>query len=340
MYPALDDVDRRLIGALHLVPRATWDDLGAVLAIDPSTLKRRFDRLAEARMIRVIGQAHWGLHSTTMPVNLFLDISGDTPLTVLGRVGALPHVVYLAQISGDYPAYVGVHAPSQAETSATIDRLYAIPGIRRVATLPALATPHRGGHWDPQFLTDAEQQHLLKLTGMPAETEASIAPPAKPLTDAERTMITLLQQDGRATAAGLGRAAGLPTSTAHRMVRRILDEGWIRPRLEVVSEWLGFATQFVLRLRVAPGQTAEVIRRVDQLPQTRLSSHVAGDTSVLCTGLVTDPGELATFIDYDLATIPGILTAGVDVVLAQLRRYWLDRDPATGLGQFHAPPLL
>jgi hypothetical protein len=32
--------------------------------------------------------------------------------------------------------------------------------------------------------------------------------------------------------------------------------------------------------------------------------------------------------------------ARVDVMLAEPRRYWLDRDLATGLGTFHAPALL
>ncbi len=52
-----------------------------------------------------------------------------------------------------------------------------------------------------------------------------------------------LLQDSRASAASIARAAGLPTSTAHRVVRRVLDEGWVKPRLETVSEWLGFQTR-------------------------------------------------------------------------------------------------
>jgi len=37
---------------------------------------------------------------------------------------------------------------------------------------------------------------------------------------------------------------------------------------------------------------------------------------------------------------PGILTVSVAVMLAEPRRYWLDRDLTSGLGQFHAPALL
>ncbi|MFJ6740623.1 Lrp/AsnC family transcriptional regulator [Streptomyces sp. NPDC091279] len=338
--PLLDELDRRLIGALHLAPRATWDDLGAILAADASTLKRRYDRLHEARMVRAIGQADWGMHSTAMPVHVFLDITGETPLAVLQRLRGLPHLQLLAQISGDYPLYAVVHAPSEAATGEAIDRMFSLPGVRRVNALPALSTLRRGITWDPRFLNDTERADLLALTGARTEAAATAAPPAKPLSDAERIVVAQLIQDSRASAAGIARTAGLATSTAHRVVRRVLDEGWVKPRLETVSEWLGFRTAFILRLRVAPGETPEVMRRIDQLPQTRLVAHVASDLSVLATGLVPDRTALAHFIDNDLAAIPGLHAVNVTIMLTEPRRYWLDRDLGEGLGDFHAPVLL
>lgn len=342
--PLLDELDRRLIGALHLAPRATWDDIGGILSADASTLKRRYDRLHEAGMVRVIGQAAWGMHSTAMPVHVLLDITGETPLAVLDRLRDLPHFQLLAQISGDYPLYAVVHAPSEAATSEAVDRLFSIPGVRRVNALPALSTLRRGIAWHPHFLTETERADLLELTGTQPEDTATETgmpiPPAKPLTDAERTVYTQLMQDGRATSASIARACGLPTSTAHRVVRRVLDERWVKPRLEIVSEWLGFQTPFMLRLRVTPGDTPEVMRRLDQLPQTRVVVHVASDMSVLCNGLVTDRSALAHFIDNELAEIPGIRTVSTAVMLAEPRRYWLDRNLTTGLGEFHTPTLL
>ncbi|MFF0159338.1 Lrp/AsnC ligand binding domain-containing protein [Streptomyces sp. NPDC005263] len=336
----LDELDRRLIGALHLAPRATWDDIGGILSADASTLKRRYDRLHEARMVRVIGQADWGMHSTAMPIHVFLDVTGETPLAVLDRLRDLPHLQLLAQISGDYPLYAVVHAPSDAATSEAVDRMFSVPGVRRVNALPALSTLRRGITWDPQLLNGAERADLLRLSGTQPEGIATATPPAKPLSEAERAVVSLLMRDGRSSAASIARAADLATSTAHRVVRRVLDEQWVKPRLEIVSEWLGFQTPFLLRLRVAPGDTPDVMRRLDQLPQTRLAVHVASDMSVLCVGLVTDRSALAVFVDDELARIPGILTVSTAVMLAEPRRYWLDRDRTSGLGEFHAPTLL
>ncbi|WUL72688.1 Lrp/AsnC family transcriptional regulator [Streptomyces sp. NBC_00343] len=169
---------------------------------------------------------------------------------------------------------------------------------------------------------------------------ATATPPAKPLSEAERGVVAQLLRDGRASAASIARTADLATSTAHRVVRRVLNEARVKPRLEIVSEWLGFQTAFILRLRVAPGATPEVMRRIDQLPRTRLAAHVAGDMSVLATGLVTDRAALALLVDNEPARIPGLLGVSVAVMLAEPRRYWLDRDLTTGLGTFHTPTLL
>lgn len=337
----LDELDRRLVGALHLAPRASWDDLATILSADPSTLRRRYDRLHEDRVIRVIGEVGWRLHSTAMPVHVFLDIAGHTPLSVLERFRELPHMQYLSQISGSYPLYAVVHAPSERATSEVLDRIFATSGVRRVTALPALSTLRRATFWDPQFLTAAERERCLALAGSAiTRAVATTAAPAKPLSDAERTVVSMLLQDGRASAASLGRAAGLPTSTAHRLVRRLLTEGWVKPRVEIESERLGFATTFLLRLRARPGTTPGVLSALDGLPQIRLAAHVAGEASVLAMGLVTDRAALAAFLDDQFAGIADVEMVGVDVVLAERRRYWLDRHPDTGLGRFTPPSLL
>jgi DNA-binding Lrp family transcriptional regulator len=337
----LDELDRRLVGALHVAPRASWDDLAEVLRADPSTLRRRYDQLHGARMIRVVGQVGWGLHTSAMPVHVFIDISGHTPFAVLDRLREFPYMQYLAQISGSRPLYAVVHAPSEDATSHALDRIFSTPGVRRAIALPALSTLRRGALWDPQFLTPDERARCTALSGGAApDATTTTVPPARPLTTAERTVVSMLQQDGRASAASLGRAAGLAPSTAHRLVRRLFDDGWVQPRVEIASQRLGFDTTFFLRLRVRPGRTSQVMSTLGGLPQTRLVAHVAGDTSVLCMGTVTDRAALAAFLDDQLAAIPDFDTVGVDVVLAERRRYWLDRDPEAGLGDFRPPPLL
>jgi DNA-binding Lrp family transcriptional regulator len=209
--------------------------------------------------------------------------------------------------------------------------MFSIPGVRRVNALPALSTLRLGHVWDPQFLAESERRLAetgWRRTGGHRHRDA----PANPLSEAERIVVTQLMHDGRAPSASIARVCGLATSTAHRVVRRVLDERWGQTSPGDRVGMAGLQTPFVLRLRVAPGDTPDVMSRLKQLPRTRVAVHVASDLSILCTGLVTDRSALAIYIDHELAKVPGILTVGAAVMLAEPRRYWLDRDLTSGLG--------
>src|SRR5262245_46867784 len=44
----VDELDRSLVGALQLDPRASWTQLGKQLEVDPATASRRWQRLHDA----------------------------------------------------------------------------------------------------------------------------------------------------------------------------------------------------------------------------------------------------------------------------------------------------
>jgi DNA-binding Lrp family transcriptional regulator len=333
----LDDLDRRLVAALHLMPRGSFDELSSVLGVDASTIGRRFARLEEERIVRVIGQVDWGMVSETLPVHLFIDTVGTPPSAVIEQLLKVSEVQYLAQTSGSSPVYATVHAVSEDATAALLDAIHNQPGIAAVQSWPVLAAEGRGSGWDPQLLNVEERRRALERAGARVLGGSPQAPRLEPT---ERQIVERLREDGRATAASLGRAVGLPSSTAHRVVRRVLDKGWVRPRVEIDPSLLGFHTPFVLRAGVKPGATRRLLSALADLPQTRFTTQVAGRTSIVCNGLLPDRAALGVFIDEKLAELPGIRWAEVDIILVERRRHWMDRDPGRGLGQFNPPPLL
>jgi DNA-binding Lrp family transcriptional regulator len=278
------------------------------------------------------------MFSTTLPVHLFLDTAGTSPHVVIERLRAFPQVQYLAQTSGRSSVFATVHAASEEATATLVDEVYDVPGVAAVRSLPVLAVVGRGSGWDPQLLSAMERERCLELAGNRWAAEDSPRPPR--LEDAERQIVEMLQQDGRASAASLGRASGLAPSTAHRVVRRVLDNGWVRPRVEIEPALLGFATPFVLQLEVAAGAASRALTELTALPQTRFTTRVAGPCAIVCTGLVSDRGALAQLIDHEIAGVSGVTSVEVDIVLGEQRRYWMDRDPVAGLGAFTPPPLL
>jgi DNA-binding Lrp family transcriptional regulator len=336
---ALDELDRRLVGALHLAPRASWDDLASVLGVDASTVGRRFARMYDAHALRVVGQVDWSLFSNTLPVHVFARTRGRAPHEVVERLGELPRVQYLARLSGRDSVYATVHAVDEAGTADLLDEVCTVPGIDAVTSLPVLSVAGRGSSWDPQLLT-AEERELCARLGAPGTAEAAGTRRTEDLGDLERSVVRLLQQDGRASASGIGRSLGMATSTAHRLVRRLLLGGVVRPRVEIQPDYLGLTTPFVMRVRARPGATPAVLAALSELPESRFTTQVAGEVSVLCTGLAADRAALGRVVDDRLGGIPGVDAVEVDVVLLERRRYWIDRAADSGLGEFTPPPLL
>lgn len=334
----LDELDRGLVSALHLAPRASFDELAAVLGVDASTISRRFARMTDERVLRVVGQVDWAMYSQVMPVHLFIDTAGTAPRAVIERLRAFPQMQYLAQTSGTSSVFATVHAATEDDTAAVLDEVYATAGVAAVQTLPVLAVHGRGAGWDPMLLDPAARRRGLEI-GDSAAGRGTGGGDVDQLDSTERRLVSLLRQDGRAAAAALGRAVGLPPSTAHRAVRRLLDGGWVRPRVEIEPQQLGFATPFVLRVQVAAGAEPKALSELTAMPQTRYTTRVAGRAAIVCTGLVTDRRALAAFIDTDLAAVDALTAVEADVVLVERRRYWMDRD-ARGLGDFAPPPLL
>lgn len=334
----LDELDRRLVAALHLAPRASFDELASVLGADASTISRRYTRLTDERLVRVVGQVDWAMFSAVMPVHLFIDTAGSAPREVIAALRAFPQMQYLAQTSGTSSVFATVHAATEDETAAVLDQVYATCGVAAVQTLPVLGVHGRGAGWDPQLLSTGERRRTLQLGNGTSQETRPATHDVEQLDAAERELVGLLLKDGRASAAGLGRAVGMPTSTAHRVVRRLLDEGWVRPRVEVEPQRLGFVTPFVLRLQVQRGTAPQVLAALTAMPQTRYTTRVAGPSALVCTGLVTDRTALAAFVDTELASVDTITDLELDVVLAEQRRYWMDRDDGK-LGRFAPPPL-
>ena len=56
----LDPIDRRLVHALQIEPRASWNELSPVIGVDASTLARRWARLREEGIAWVTGHPTLG----------------------------------------------------------------------------------------------------------------------------------------------------------------------------------------------------------------------------------------------------------------------------------------
>ncbi|KGJ79417.1 hypothetical protein GY21_05240 [Cryobacterium roopkundense] len=333
-----DDLDRTIVGALHLAPRATWDDLASALPVDASTLSRRYARLANENVLRIVGEIDWGLFSTTLPVHLRIETRDSTPLAVAQRLEGLPDVQHLGLTFGRFPLFATVHAASEAATLELLMEIYALPGVSAITTLPVLAYASKGSGWDPQVLSADETRRFAEIGRPPGAAPGSPQAPVS-LEPLERKALQLLQQDARLPASSLGRTLGVATSTASRMVKKFIAEGWFRARVEIDGTYLGYALPFVLGVKTELNATGAVCQALARHPATRFVTQVAAEFDVLCTGLARDRSHLAQLVNDEFGAISGVRALDVAPMLLECKRFWMLRGENQRLGAFTPPSL-
>ncbi|CEA08830.1 AsnC family protein [Arthrobacter saudimassiliensis] len=332
----LDEPDRRLAAALHIAPRATWDELAAVLGVDASTVSRRFARLVRSGILRIVGETDWGLFSSTLPVHLRLQTGSASPAQVLEKLADFPEVQRLALTSGTHPIFATVHAASEPATAELLSRIHDLPGVAAVTSLPVLDYSGKGSGWVPDVLDEAQRSRCVELA---AAAEAPDAGRGRP-EGTERQAVELLRADPRLAASRLAKPLGVARSTAQRILHRVFEQGWLRARVEIDGSHLGYATPFVLRVKTEPSAALQVRRVLGAHPSTRFVTQVASEHNVLCNGLARSRTHLAELINNDFAAVAGVRELDADLFLAETKRYWIPRGASGTLGEFAPPPLL
>lgn len=130
---------------------------------------------------------------------------------------------------------------------------------------------------------------------------------AKVLDSTDRTLISLLQRDGRASFTTLAKAVGLSEGAVRQRVQRLLREGTMQIVAVTDPLELDLARQAMIGITVSGDvhAVAEQIKAID-----------AADYVVLCAGrfdmlveiTVRDDAELVAVLNKQIRAIPGILS--------------------------------
>ncbi|WP_433868756.1 Lrp/AsnC family transcriptional regulator [Saccharopolyspora sp. CA-218241] len=330
----VDELDLALIGALQQAPRAPLRALADALGSSASTIGRRWQRLHDDRLLRVIGQLDWNLVSETRPRHVWITTAPGRSPEVARRVAALPEVQYVALTSGRADVYCTAHPGNRAAARDLLTRrIPAVGGVRDTRSDLVLRAVGRADAWCGAPVPDPVRAALA------AHRRADPPSPAvafESLSEPERRAAALLHGNARLTSSDLARELGVSQSSAHRLLGGLLERRVVRPRVEVEPAVLGFQVEAVVALATEPGTTAEVGRALGNHPSARYVSVVAGSATVIHQGVFGDEDALADFLSDDLAGLPGIRSTEVSVVLDVLRRYWIDRD-GVRLGEARIP---
>lgn len=141
-----------------------------------------------------------------------------------------------------------------------------------------------------------------------------------PLTDLDRRLLRVLSRDGRTDYPELAHATGRSESTVRRRVEELRQRGILRFDVEITAAALGFSTQAVLWLTVAPGRSADTAAALNTHAEVAFAAGTTGPHNLLVIVVCRTAADLFDYTTIALATIPGIERVETSTITSILKR--------------------
>lgn len=169
-------------------------------------------------------------------------------------------------------------------------------------------------------------------TGPPAS--ASGAPqvpqlPPRPLDPIDRSIVRLLQADGRASIRSVAEQVHVSRANAYARINRLIDDGVIRGfTARVNHERAGQGASAYITLKIVQNSWRTVREQLRELPGAAHIALVSGDFDVLLLVHTPDNRTLRELVLTRLQSIPEVLSTRTLLVFEETDL--LARDPAAG----------
>jgi DNA-binding Lrp family transcriptional regulator len=307
---AIDRLDRQLIHALLISPRSPFSQLATVLGSSEQTVARRYRRLVEGRVIRVLGLRG--------PVGEMEDwlvrarVRAGSAGPVAGALAAREDVSWVAIAAGGAEVDCSTRPRSPEQRDALL--LERLPRAAQVTELSAQAILYRyagagANEWnafddplEPAQVEALEAERGPRPEGVltnPRHEGAELEPGDAALAEA-------LGEDGRASRASLAAATGDSPGRVRRRLDALLASGALYVDVEIATAALGFDVTAFLWIAVAPSHLVEA---AEQMAASRESAFVATVTGAhnLYVGAACRSGSaLYEFLTREVGALPGV----------------------------------
>ncbi|WP_030440151.1 AsnC family transcriptional regulator [Actinoplanes subtropicus] len=307
---AIDRVDRQILHALQIAPRAPFARIATVLGVSEQTVARRYQRMRGAGIVRVLARqepthrpkaSYWSLRIGCRPGTAealadALARRGDTSWISIGAGGA--EVTCQAEVEGDSGLLHHLPRASTVLTFSAHQMLHHFPGRGEIDWIL------------PDNDVTAEQRLFLAEGPAPRSGDARAEPTDRPLLDE-------LSRDGRASWATLAAATGWSQRQVAHRVGELVGSRAIYFHLDVADELIGVHTAANLWFTVAPAHLASVGARLADHAELAFVAAVTGSANLMAAARTPDARALYTYITTKVAAIEGI--HNVEIVPSLIR---------------------
>ncbi|OFE16003.1 hypothetical protein BA895_21110 [Humibacillus sp. DSM 29435] len=322
-FVILDDLDRSIVRALQVAPRASFSHLADTLGASEQTVARRYRRLRAAGVVRVTAVVNTeALGESTWVVRIRCTPNGTA---ALAQALAKRQDIGWVSIGGGAAEVVCV-----ARSRSAADREDLLLGqLARTAPvlgISAAMTLHqfRAGRPDDWAglagaLTSRQEEELRSVAGGAdgARTPMSpLSPVGDPtqgieIDDGDEAILRQMVLDGRSSYAQLGACAVMSEGRAARRLHLLLQRGIAVVDVDLSSEALGWKVTAQLWMTTAPADLHACGTALAQLPDVTFAAAVTGPHNLTAVVVCRDHRALYRLVTEQVGAVPGIRTLEV-----------------------------
>jgi DNA-binding Lrp family transcriptional regulator len=300
----LDVLDRRIIQALYVDPRAPFSRLAEVLGSSEQTVSRRYRRLFDGRILRVVGQldsqrlgqSDWAVRIRCAP--------GSAP-TVAAKLAQHPDTSWVQLTSGGTEIFSLIR--SRAGEQRTPLLLSEIPVGRQVIDLEAYCLLHlfATGLSAPPGPIDLSRGEIAQLRS-PARDRPSADRPKAKLQDSDWPLVQALADDGRAAYRQLAARTHWHESTVRRRVEELIASGVLFFDLDLASDAFGIRSQALLWMSVAHTNLRDVGQALASRPEFPFVAATTGSTNLVAALVCPDDRSLYEYLTGEMLALDAL----------------------------------
>ena len=133
-------------------------------------------------------------------------------------------------------------------------------------------------------------------------------------------IISLLQQDGRASNAGIARKVGVSEGTVRRRLKRLVQEEYIHVVAMLDPAKMGYASEALIGVQVDPDKIDQVAADLAKLEEVNWVAITTGSYDIFAWATLQSSESLGIFLRTKAGTIPGVRRTETFVNLAVKKR--------------------
>ncbi|MBN9636632.1 MAG: Lrp/AsnC family transcriptional regulator [Actinobacteria bacterium] len=156
---------------------------------------------------------------------------------------------------------------------------------------------------------------------MPARSNQSRGGATFQLDELSKAIIEKLQQDGRQSYAGIGKAVELSEAAVRQRVQRMVDAGVMQIVAVTDPVQMGFGRQAMIGVRCT-GDTTQVADKLAALESVDYVVLTAGTFDIIIEVVCEDDSHLLDLLNAKIRAVPGVLSTETLVYLKLVKQQY------------------